>query len=87
MMGLFTYLSILDVGIVIVAWFNAWRILNVIGFVGTFHPRQWLGNQYYTNEQLRTGTGIPDPVLPALHRGRPCFFARTHPARLQTQTE
>lgn len=51
MMGLFTYLSILDVGIVLIAWFNAWRILNVIGFVGTFTLASGWANQYYTNEQ------------------------------------
>lgn len=35
-LGLFTYLAVLDVGIFLVAWFNAWRVLNVIAFVGTF---------------------------------------------------
>lgn len=51
MMGLFTYLSILDVGIVLVAWFNAWRILNVIGFVGTFTLATGWANQHYTDAQ------------------------------------
>lgn len=51
MTGLFTYLSILDVGIVLIAWFNAWRILNVIGFVGTFMLASGWANQYYTHEQ------------------------------------
>ena len=51
MMGLFTYLSILDIGIVLVAWFNAWRILNVIGFVGTFTLASGWANQYYTDAQ------------------------------------
>lgn len=51
MMGLFTYLSILDVGIVLVAWFNAWRILNVIGFVGTFTLASGWANQNYTDAQ------------------------------------
>ena len=51
MMGLFTYLSILDVGIVLVAWFNAWRILNVIGFVGTFTLAIGWANQNYTDAQ------------------------------------
>ena len=51
MMALFTYLSILDVGIVLIAWFNAWRILNVIGFVGTFTLASGWADQYYTNEQ------------------------------------
>ena len=34
--GLFTYLLVLDVGIFLVAWFKAWRVLNLIGAVGTF---------------------------------------------------
>lgn len=51
MMGLMTYLSILDAGIVLIAWFNAWRILNVIGFVGTFTLASGWADRYYTNEQ------------------------------------
>lgn len=51
MMGLFTYLSILDVGIVLVAWFNAWRILNLIGFVGTFTLATGWANEYYSDAQ------------------------------------
>ncbi|MFZ6751295.1 DUF2339 domain-containing protein [Undibacterium sp. Ren11W] len=51
MLGLFTYLSILDLGIVLVAWFNAWRILNVIGFVGTFTLASGWANQYYSDAQ------------------------------------
>ena len=34
-LGLMTYLAILDIGILVV-WFNAWRVLNLIAFVGTF---------------------------------------------------
>ncbi len=51
MLGLFTYLSILDLGIVLVAWFNAWRVLNVIGFVGTFTLASGWANQYYSDAQ------------------------------------
>lgn len=51
MMGLFTYLAILDAGIVLIAWFNAWRILNLICFVGTFTLSSAWANQYYTNDQ------------------------------------
>lgn len=51
MMGLFTYLSILNLGIVLVAWFNAWRILNLIGFVGTFFLASGWAKQYYTADQ------------------------------------
>lgn len=34
--GLFTYFAILDCGILGIAWFRAWRPLNLIGFTGTF---------------------------------------------------
>lgn len=34
--ALFSYLLLLNVGIAIVAWFRAWRVLNLIGFVATF---------------------------------------------------
>lgn len=32
---LFTYLALLDAGIFLIAWFRAWRGLNLTGFVGT----------------------------------------------------
>jgi len=34
--SLFSYLALLDAGIVAVAWFRAWRVLNLLGFIGTF---------------------------------------------------
>ena len=34
--ALFTYLAILDVGIFLMAWFRAWRALNLLGAVSTF---------------------------------------------------
>ncbi len=33
---LFSYFALLNAGILTVAWYRAWRVLNVIGFVGTF---------------------------------------------------
>ena len=51
MLALFTYLTILDLGIALIAWFNAWRILNLIGFVGTFTLAGLWANQYYSNDQ------------------------------------
>lgn len=52
--GLFTYLAVLDLGICLVAWFNAWRILNLIGFIGTFTLAFGWTKQYYTDEQYGT---------------------------------
>lgn len=34
--ALFTYFILLNAGILAIAWFKAWRLLNLIGFVGTF---------------------------------------------------
>jgi uncharacterized membrane protein len=34
--ALFSYLALLNAGILAVAWFKAWRPLNLIGFAGTF---------------------------------------------------
>lgn len=48
-LGLFTYLAILDVGIFLIAWFNAWRVLNVIAFVGTFTLSIGWANKFYAD--------------------------------------
>ena len=34
--ALFSYFALLNTGILAIAWFKAWRLLNLIGFVGTF---------------------------------------------------
>jgi uncharacterized membrane protein len=52
--GLFTYLLVLDVGIVLIAWFKAWRVLNLIGFVGTFTLAAGWAHKYYTDDQYAT---------------------------------
>jgi uncharacterized membrane protein len=48
--GLFSYYLILNAGIVVVAWFRTWRILNWIGFVFTFGIGFVWGAQYYQPE-------------------------------------
>ncbi|MDE2428122.1 MAG: DUF2339 domain-containing protein [Burkholderiales bacterium] len=50
-LALFTYLAVLDIGIFLVAWFNAWRVLNLIGFVGTFTLVTGWAQRYYTDDQ------------------------------------
>ncbi|HJW11835.1 MAG TPA: DUF2339 domain-containing protein [Albitalea sp.] len=47
--ALFSYLAVLDVGIVLMAWFRAWRPLNLIGFVGTFALAGTWAQRYYTD--------------------------------------
>jgi uncharacterized membrane protein len=34
--GLFSFYALLNLGIVVVAWFKSWRLLNLVGFVFTF---------------------------------------------------
>lgn len=34
--ALFSYFALLNAGIFAIAWFKAWRLLNLIGFLGTF---------------------------------------------------
>lgn len=46
-LGLFTYLSILNLGILAIAWFKAWRPLNLIGFAGTMLLAGGWAEQYY----------------------------------------
>jgi len=58
-LGLFTYLAVLDIGIFVVAWFNAWRVLNLIGFVGTFALALGWAERSYTDSQY----GIVQPFL------------------------
>ncbi len=45
--ALFSYLAILDVGIFLMAWFRAWRPLNLVGFVGTFTLAGGWAHTYY----------------------------------------
>lgn len=52
--GLFTYLAILDLGICIIAWFQAWRYLNLIGFVGTFALAAGWAERYYSDPYYLT---------------------------------
>lgn len=34
--GLFSFYAVLNIGILVIAWFKSWRMLNVLGFVFTF---------------------------------------------------
>jgi len=34
--ALFSYFTLLNLGIFTIAWFKAWRLLNLVGFIGTF---------------------------------------------------
>lgn len=48
--ALFSYFILLNVGILTIAWFKTWRLLNLIGFIGTFGIGFSWGIQSYTAE-------------------------------------
>jgi uncharacterized membrane protein len=50
--ALFSYFALLNAGILAIAWFKAWRLLNLIGFVGTFGIGFVWGLRSYTPELL-----------------------------------
>jgi len=50
--ALFSYFILLNTGIFAIAWFRAWRLLNLIGFVGTFGIGFAWGLRSYTSELL-----------------------------------
>lgn len=48
--ALFSYFILLNSGIFAIAWFKAWRLLNLIGFLGTFGIGLAWGMRSYTPE-------------------------------------
>jgi uncharacterized membrane protein len=50
--ALFGYFALLNAGILAIAWFKAWRLLNLIGFVGTFGIGFAWGLRSYAPELL-----------------------------------
>ncbi len=52
--GLFSYYLILNCAVLGVAWYRAWRELNIIGFVFTFGVGTIWGYQYYVPELFST---------------------------------
>ncbi|TVT83321.1 DUF2339 domain-containing protein [Pseudomonas sp. H3(2019)] len=50
--ALFSYFALLNTGILAIAWFKAWRPLNLIGFAGTFGIGFAWGLRSYTAELL-----------------------------------
>ncbi|MBC8997458.1 DUF2339 domain-containing protein [Pseudomonas sp. N40(2020)] len=50
--ALFSYFALLNAGILTIAWFKAWRLLNLIGFVGTFGIGFAWGLRSYAPELL-----------------------------------
>ncbi|HJV92754.1 MAG TPA: DUF2339 domain-containing protein, partial [Azonexus sp.] len=46
-LALFGYLTVLNLGIVVIAWFKAWRLLNLVGFGCTLFLAAAWGDKYY----------------------------------------
>lgn len=79
--ALFSYYAALDAGIVAVAWFRAWRVLNLLGFVFTFIVGAMWGFSFYQPEYFAT----TQPFLAlffALFVAVPVLYARRQPPRL-----
>jgi len=58
-LAFFGYLTVINLGIVAVAWFKAWRVLNLIGFVCTFALAGAWGDKYYQPALF----GLVEPFL------------------------
>jgi uncharacterized membrane protein len=56
---LFGYVAFVNVVVLFVAWFRAWRALDLAGFVGTFLLSLWWGQEYYDSAYL----GPVEPFL------------------------
>ncbi|MBS1158385.1 MAG: rane protein [Proteobacteria bacterium] len=58
-LAFFAYLTVINLGIVAIAWFKAWRVLNLIGFGCTFFLASAWGDKYYRPELF----AIVEPFL------------------------
>jgi uncharacterized membrane protein len=80
--ALFTYYAALDLGILGIAWFKAWRELNLVGFVFTFVIGALWGHRFYQPEHFWS----TEPFLAfffLLYVAVPVLFARRQPANLR----
>jgi uncharacterized membrane protein len=80
--ALFSYYAVLNAGILAVAWFKAWRILNLVGFAFTFAIGTLWGVRFYRPEHFATTE--PFLVLFFLfYLAIPLLFARRQAGRLE----
>jgi uncharacterized membrane protein len=81
--ALFSYYALLDLAILGIAWFKAWRVLNVLGFLFTFGIGAVWGANYYVPENFAT----TEPFLvlfTLMYLIIPVLFAmRVEPPRLR----
>ena len=67
---LFSYYLLLTCGIVGIASFKAWRMLNWIGFIFTFGVATMWGVTRYEARQIRHHRAVSDRLLPTLRGHR-----------------
>ncbi len=80
--ALFGYYAVLNAGIFGIAWFKAWRILNLVGFAFTFAIGTLWGVQFYRPQHFATTE--PFLVLFFLfYVAIPLLFARRQAGRLE----
>lgn len=80
--ALFTYYAALNLGILGIAWFRAWRELNLVGFAFTFVIGALWGHRFYQPEHFWT----TEPFLVfffLLYVAVPVLFARRQPPDLR----
>lgn len=56
--GLFSFYALLNAGIVMIAWFKSWRLLNLIGFIFTFVIAGFWGWFSYRTEDFWATEGV-----------------------------
>jgi len=80
--ALFSYYAVLNVGILGIAWFKAWRELNLVGFIFTFVIGAAWGYAYYRPEYFSTTE--PFLILHFLfYVAVPVLFARRQSPKLK----
>ena len=61
--ALFSFYALLNLGILLIAWFKAWRSLNLLGFAFTFLHRPYLGRSFLQIRVLRQHGAFPYSVF------------------------
>jgi len=78
---LFSYYALLNAGILFIAWFRAWRELNVLGFIFTFVVSAFWGHQYY--QPAYFATTEPFLILFSVYVAISILFAHRQPPKLK----
>jgi uncharacterized membrane protein len=79
---LFSYYAVLNAGILVIAWFKAWRVLNLVGFAFTFSIGTLWGLNFYRPEHFAS----TEPFLAlffALYLAIPILFAHRRASELE----